>query len=120
MQRWVEIKIKWSEYMPTVIDFLLTIATTKDKQFKEEDMIRFNPTILKHGLRYLRELRFKGLVRYEMPCRQTGIYVLKSDVFELQIAKNRIANGGYHIEQSSPVVIPKQCKNDVEQLSLIS
>jgi len=119
MQRWVEIKIKWSEYMPTVIDFLSTIAVSRNKQFREEDIVNFNPVTLKHGLRYLRELRFKGLVRYEMPCRQTGIYVLKSDVFELEITKNRIKAKGYFIEETNPVIIPKQCKNDVEQLILV-
>lgn len=119
MKRWVTAEIKWAEYMPTVIDFLFTIAVTAHKQFKEEDVKNYNPVILKHGLRYLRELRFKGFVRYEMPARVTGIYILKSDVFELQIAKNRIQSGGYWIDETTPVLIPKNNKTNVKQLSLI-
>jgi hypothetical protein len=94
------------EQSEIIVDYLMKIADTSSKQFTVEKMIVENKGQLKFETspRYLRDLRFKGLVKYEVPIRRAGLYNLVSTFQELRAVKRIIADRGYDIDAAAPVI----------------
>jgi hypothetical protein len=84
-------------------------------------MIAFNTKALnfKTSPRILRDLRQRGLIKYEVTNIHHGIYELKSNYTELLQARAWLEQGGYWINEESPVMVSNKFSVPVEQLSLI-
>jgi hypothetical protein len=117
---WVEVKVIHQRQSLAIIDFLLDVAR-RPRHFKTDDMVDFNKEVLcmKTSPRVLRDLRFKGLINYEVINMRAGIYQLYSSYNELLISKSRVEQGGYWIEETTSVVISNSFAFSVEQMNLL-
>jgi hypothetical protein len=109
------IKVKHKKMSPLVIDFLLAVAN-EDYKFDYDnffskhpkyqripdknwfygiDLKKSNPILLNSGDRIMRQLIEDGLIKVDCIFQSDGIYKLKSDLFELQNAKNSVLAGGF-------------------------
>ena len=118
---WVNINLKNFNQSPIIIDFLIRIAQTTSKKFRMEDMIRYCPDVLRYESsgRIFRDLRFKGLIEYEIKDKSSGVYTLLSDIYELQRSKQRVIDKGYWIEETMPVMMNNNFAFPVEQMKLL-
>jgi hypothetical protein len=115
MKHPVKIKFKYgNRVLLLVIDFLITVNKRENDRnvFTLKELIFY--TSLNSGGEYLRECRTKGLIKYNVPLRKKGKYILKSDIFDLERAKNIINDGKYYVEVKEPLF------EEVEQLELIA
>ena len=73
-----------------IVDFLL--SRDENRNFKSEDLLDFDKTKLnfKTSIRVLRDLRYKGFIRYVCKNRSVGIYTLQSSYEELLKSKKRV------------------------------
>ena len=120
MNAWVEIKLLNSKQSLAIINFLLDIAK-RPRPFKTDDMVEFNKEVLnfKTSPRILRDLRQQGLVKYEVIDTFRGIYQLQSNYSELLQSRGRIEQGGYWIDNRTPVFMSSKLSVNVDQLNLI-
>jgi hypothetical protein len=119
-KRWVEVRVMCVEQSLEIIRFLLWIGK-RPRPFKTDDMIAFNTKALnfKTSPRILRDLRQKGLIKYEVTDRRLGIYELQSSYTELLQARAWLEQGGYYINDESPIMLSNKFVTSVEQMSLI-
>jgi len=118
--RWVDVRVDSRCKQLIIMDFLLGIAL-RPRLFKSDDLVEYDKKALnfKSSMRFLRDLRFKGLIRYEVTRRSEGVYKLNSSYAELIEAKSRIEEGGYWIDEEMPVLINSDYSTDIEQLKLL-
>jgi len=109
------IKVKHKKMSPLVLDFLFAVENggykfDSDYFFQKHpkyprlgnknwfygiDLKKSNPILLNSGDRIMRQLIEDGLIKVECVFQSDGIYKLKSDLFELQNAKNSVLAGGF-------------------------
>ena len=119
-ERWVEVQTTNYKHAVAILDFLIDVARYP-RHFKTEDMCSYNKEVLteKNSPRVLRNLRLKGLISYEVINQKWGIYQLHSNLEELLESRQRVVDGGYYIDEESPMVISNSFAFPVEQMSLL-
>jgi hypothetical protein len=119
-KRWVDIKVINIKQALIIIEFLLKVAK-RPHPFKTDDMIAYNPVALnfKTSPRVLRDLRWQGLITYEVPDKSSGLYILYSSYKKLLRSLAYVKHGGYYINKRTPVLVGQRCGVSIKQTSLL-
>ena len=120
-RRWVKVELKNFNQSYVIIEFLIEAAKTTSKQFRMEHMIGFRPSVLHFETagRVFRDLRFKGLIKYEIKDKSSGVYTLLSNVRELERSRQIVIDRGYYIDESDAVIISNKFAVPIEQGNLL-
>lgn len=107
MQKWIKIEFGYPpEPLLLVCDFLYKIAKVNKKEFYAAEVRSHHQLLMDSGDRYLRHLREKDLIKFIVPCKRKKTHILKSDIFDIQRAKNIINAGGYYKElEEAPLFV---------------